>query len=86
MGLAALGVYGWMTQTATWEVLRLIVFGVGLAIIYVVRGGTLPRVVYQHVNVLPDDDPRNLSPRIFLPILIVAILVAALLLAWTENR
>ena len=85
-GLAALGVYGWVTKTATWDVLRLILLGVALAIVYVARGGTLPSIAYRHVNVVPDDDPRNLSPRIFLPILFVAILVAAVLLIWTVNR
>ena len=86
LGLTAIGLYGWVTQTATWDVLRLIVLGVGLAIVYVVRGGTLPSVAYRHVNVLPDNDPRNLSPRIFLPILFIAILIAATLLIWTLNR
>ena len=80
-----LGVYGWATGTATWDVFRLIAIGVVLAIVYVVRGGTLPDVAYRHVNVLPDDDPRNLPWRLYLPILIVAILVATILLIWTVN-
>jgi hypothetical protein len=84
--LAVLGVYGWATGTATFDVLRLIGLGVVLAVVYVVRRGTLPDMAYRFANVLPDDDPRNLSPRIYLPILVAAILIAAALYVWTVSR
>jgi hypothetical protein len=85
-GLAALGIYGWTTGTATSEVLRLIAIGLVLAILYLVRGGTLPAAASYFVNVAPDEAPGNLPPRIYLPILLAAILMATILILWTVNR
>jgi hypothetical protein len=86
VALAALGTYGWMSGTATFEMLRLIMLGVALAVVYIARGGTLPAVAHRVANVLSDDDPRNLPPRIYLPILCGAILIATLMYAWVVYR
>jgi hypothetical protein len=57
---------------------------IGVALLYVLRG-SLPKVVY-HVLINRDDDPSNVSPRVYVPILIAAFLIAAALFLWTLAR
>lgn len=62
-----------------------IIFGIILGTIYVIRGGSLPNWYieftqkfdfYTGGHVTADDNPSNLSPKIYLPIIFAAILIA----------
>lgn len=80
--LAGLGTYAWSAGVATMQMLWLIGMGVALSIAYVIRGGTLPETVYRNRTVLHDDDPRNISPFVYLPILLVVLSIAAICYYW----
>ena len=62
-----------------------IILGILLGGLYVVRGGTLPRWLIEYTQkfnfftggiITADDDPANISPRIYLPIISSVILIA----------
>jgi len=64
-----------------------IIFGVLIGSIYVMRGGSLPNWMIEFTQkfnffsggtITADDDPNNLSPKIYLPIIFSAILLALL--------
>jgi hypothetical protein len=75
--LLALGIYGWLSRTATPQVLGLLAFGVAVAIMYVARGGSLPEFLHRYGGVDRDDAPGNIPPRVYLPILATVLLEAA---------
>jgi hypothetical protein len=80
--LATLGVYAWGTGVRDARLLLLIGVVSILGAIYAVNGGSLPPSVerasrWAGVRVNADDDPSNLSPKIYLPILAIVILAAA---------
>jgi hypothetical protein len=61
-----------------------IIFGIFLGSIYVLRGGSLPNWIIEFSqkfnfftggSITADDDPGNLSPKIYLPIIFLAILI-----------
>jgi hypothetical protein len=56
---------------------------IGVGLLYAIRG-SLPNVVYR-VLISRDDDPSNLSPRVYLPILLGAIVIAGVLM-WVYGR
>jgi hypothetical protein len=85
LGLAALGIYGWISGTATREVLVLIAFGLIVSLVFIARGGSLPELVHRYGAVDRDDAPDNIPPRVYLPILAIVLLTAAIIF-WTLRR
>lgn len=85
LALAGLGVRAWHEGVADARIYFLVVGGVILGLLYTVRGGSLPPWVYRvgqsdwagGTGITPDDDPRNLPPRLYLPILLFVIVAAA---------
>jgi hypothetical protein len=76
--LAALGLYLWRTG-ADLHTVGSLALAVTLGLLYTVRGGSLPPLVhrlYGHA-LTPDDDPRNLPAKLYLPILLIALAAAA---------
>ena len=58
--------------------------GIVLGAMYTIRGGSLPPFMSQSdwsggTGITADDDPRNLSPKLYLPILLAVVLLAAFL-------
>ena len=56
-----------------------------LGLIYIIRGGSLPDWIYKFTEQSPfggtltsDNDPRNISPKIYLPVLIIALSLLAI--------
>ena len=87
MALVALGIYSLMARIGDLKTFYLLAVGIILGTLYTIRGGSLPRFVYRlgrshwfhGGEITADDDPRNLSPRLYLPILLAAVLAAALI-------
>jgi len=81
MMLAGLAIYVWRAKVGDQRVLWLLGTGIGLGVIYTIRGGSLPPWVYRlgGGRITDDDDPRNLSPKVYLPVLLAVIVVALLL-------
>ena len=85
LALAALGIYVWRHE-GDLNTLWLLCVGVVLGALYTLRGGTLPAFIHRSSEshwlsnspITADDDPRNLSPKLYLPILGAAVLIAAL--------
>lgn len=80
--VATIGVYAW--DAGVRDVRFLFTLGVVavLGAAYAVNGGSLPRSAeragrWVGVRVNADDDPSNLSPKIYVPVLAVVILAAA---------
>jgi hypothetical protein len=76
--LVALGLYAWWADIRDVRMWWLLGVGSVLGLLYTVRGSSLPEFVHWFggSGITADDDPRNLSPKLYLPILLV-VLVAA---------
>lgn len=81
LGLAALAVHVWRNKPVNREIFGMLLTGVVVGTTYVLRGGSLPTWVtrFSDDKLAADDDPRNLSPKLYLPILLAAIAAAAVL-------
>ena len=85
--LAGLAIYAWLVGPRDRRALWLLAVGVILGLVYTIRGGSLPPFVHRISGshwaggnaITEDDDPRNLSPKIYLPILLLVVLAAAAL-------
>jgi hypothetical protein len=86
MLLATIGIYAWARGVATAQLGSLLCVSISLAILYVWRGNSLPDFIYRYEIVQRDDDPRNISPRVYLPLILAALIVAAVLLFLTLRR
>lgn len=84
--LAGIGVYAWYFDTGTTALFVNLGIGIVLAVIYLIRGGTLPEILQRRMHIHREDDPGNISPRVYLPILVVAIIIAALLFKFGVKR
>lgn len=58
-----------------------------LGLLYIFRGGSLPDWIYKFTENSPfggtltsDNDPRNISPKIYLPIILIAL--SLLVIGW----
>ncbi len=86
-GLVALDVYSWISGAGNFESRILLGVGIVLGTLYVVRGASLPESMHSvstshwfgGTGINADDDPSNLSPKVYLPILFTAILIASVL-------
>ena len=81
MMLGGLAIYVWRAKVGDQRVLWLLGTGTLLGVIYTIRGGSLPPWVYRFGGgrITNEDDPRNLSPKVYLPVLLAVIMVALLL-------
>jgi hypothetical protein len=81
MLLACVAIYVWQAKVGDQRVLFLLSTGIVLGVIYTIRGGSLPQWLHRlgGGKITKDDDPRNLSPKVYLPVLLAVIVVAALL-------
>ena len=78
--LAALAIHTWRTNPHDHSLLILLFTGVLLGLLYAALGALPSWLLHITGNKLTsDDDPQNLSPRLYLPILAAAIALAALL-------
>lgn len=87
--LAGLGVYAWWAGVGDRRMAGLLASGVVLGALYSARGGSLPAFVYRFYGskLTRDDDRRNLSPKVYLPILLGAVVVAwAIYFWWAPKR
>lgn len=77
--LTGLGLYMWHAGVGGRAMFSLLGAGVALGLLCVLRGGSLPPLVHRLAgsSLTRDDDPRNLSPRVYLPILLLALAAAA---------
>ncbi len=88
--LAGLAIHMWIAGVGDAKTAGFVGMGIVLGLLYTLRGGSLPGWVYRAseshwaggTGITEDDDPRNLSPKIVLPILAGAIVTAAVLLYW----
>ena len=62
------------------HILGLLVTGVILGVIFLVFG-RLPEFVREWFGIASDDDPANLSPKVYLPILLAVILLGCIAVA-----
>jgi hypothetical protein len=85
LALATLAMYTWRAGTGDSHVLLMMSFSVVLGALYVIRGGSLPSFMYRNshwaggTGIAADDDPGNISPKVYLPILLIVIVAAAAL-------
>ena len=79
--LSCLAIYVWRAKVGDQRVLFLLSTGILLGVVYTIRGGSLPLWVHRigGNKITNEDDPRNLSPKLYLPVLLAVIVVAALL-------
>src|SRR4051812_36939923 len=80
--LVGIAIYTWRTKVADQGVLVLLLAGIVLGVVYTVRGGSLPPWLKRlggGSKITADDDPRNLSPKVYLPVLMFVVVVALLL-------
>ena len=80
VSLMALGVYSLAAGVREYRVLLWLGTGTFLGLLYVVRGGTLPEVVYrlsrrfgEGAGITRDDDPQNLPAKMYLLVLLLAV-------------
>jgi hypothetical protein len=89
VGLGALGFYTWWAGVGGGRTLSLLCLGVVLGLLYTVRGGSLPSIVYRFggTAITADADRRNLSPKFYLPILMgVAVAAVAVYYFFAPKR
>ena len=87
LGLTAVLIYMWFADVGDLKTAGYLAFGIVLGLTYTIRGGSLPESIYEiseshwigGTGITTDDDPRNISPKVYLPILLAAILLAAAL-------
>ena len=78
--LVGLAVYTVWARVGDWRLLELLGIGIVLGLVYALRGSLPSSLVRMSgARITHDDDPRNLSPKVYLPVLIIVILLAALL-------
>ena len=81
LSLGLLVLLGWSIFTGVGDVRTWIVLGVGatLGLVYTVIGRVPDWIIdYSGGSITSDDDPANLSPRVYLPILFVVIVLAVI--------
>jgi len=91
--LAGSVMYTWLAGVGDSRTLWLLVIGVVLGATYTIRGSSLPPFLYRLTGshllagnaITDDDDPRNLSPKVYLSVLLLVALVA-LMLYWHYAR
>lgn len=67
--LVGLGLYTWRAGVGDRQTLVLLGFGSAWGLLYTIRGGSLPPLIYKlgEGKITADDDPSNLSPKFYLP-------------------
>src|SRR5438270_831854 len=76
--LVGLALYSWRGGVGDRSTRYLLCIGVALGLLYIVRGGSLPPLVYKFSggSLTSDDAPGNLSPKVYLVVLLAVILAA----------
>ena len=79
LSLVLLGLLGWSIFTGVGDLRTWTMLGVGAALgLLYTAFGRVPDWIVDHSggSITDDDDPSNISPRVFVPILLGVILVA----------
>jgi hypothetical protein len=80
--LAGLLVWCFVAGVADWKTRGFLALGIVLGIVYSLRGSIPDWMIRQSgLSLTADDDPANLSPRVYLVILFAAIAIAGTALA-----